>query len=85
MKKVLMTLALVSFLGGAAFAHEGGDKDKKAKKGDKKECTTAEKSHCAEMGATGSAMPACCAKKGKTASLMTPAKPDEAKKETKTL
>lgn len=75
MKKLLFALALTAFVGGTAVAHDG-DKDKDAKKGAKKECSTAEKAACAKTAGGHS----CCASKNKTASLITP-KAEEAKAE----
>lgn len=86
MKKLLFALALTSFVGGAAFAHDG-DKDKSAKKGSKKECSAEAKAGCAKSMAGGKS---CCAnkdKKAKMASLVVPAQqnqitPTESQKQT---
>ena len=80
MKKLLLALALTSFIGGSAIASDG---DKTAKKNAaKKECSVEAKASCSKTMAAG-AKPSCCASKNKTASLITPS-PSAAETETKT-
>ncbi len=72
MKKSLLALALFTFVGTAAFAHDGDGKPSKNKKATA--CSAAAASHCSGgMGATAGT-PSCCMKKGmKTAATTTPA------------
>ncbi len=81
MKKLLFALALTAFVGGPALASHDSDKDKDAKKGAKKECSTEAKSHCSKEMAGGGAK-SCCASKNKTAMLITP-KPEPKEAEAK--
>lgn len=49
MKKLLLTVALLSFVGGASLSAHGDDKDKKKCK-DKKECCKKEAKSCCKKG-----------------------------------
>jgi len=51
MKKLLLTVALLSFVGGATMSAHGDDKDKKGcKDKDKKECCKKESKSCCKKG-----------------------------------
>lgn len=49
MKKLLFTVALLSFVGAASLSAHGDDKDKKSCK-DKKECCKKESKSCCKKG-----------------------------------